>query len=109
MTKLAASDVEAAIEALEDIDGYWGELEWALRDRDTLEVNGESYPISIVSEEHGGEGSWDTETFIVVRVGDQLFRKTGHYRSHYGDDWDGPFREVEAVQRLVDDYKEVTR
>lgn len=56
--------------------------------------------------EDGGEGQGDHIEFVfeVVDTG-QLFKKEGYYASHYGTDWDGPFREVHAVERMVTFYE----
>lgn len=115
MGTLAARDVEEAIEGrfeddLEDEECLenWDELEWILRRGETtnLTVNGGTYPLSVVEADTGGEGHGEY-VFIVVKVGDQLFRKEGYYASHYGTDWDGRFEEVEAYEKTVTDYRKV--
>lgn len=55
--------------------------------------NDEWHEIESVTQVGGGEGSGEY-TYIVIRVGDQFFRKEGAYFSHYGTDWDGSFEEV---------------
>ena len=57
-------------------------------------------------DSHGGEGEGD-EAWVVFRVGDQLFMKTGYYTSHYGFEWDGDLEEVEAYEKTVTDYRPV--
>jgi len=42
---------------------------------------------------------------MVIRIGDQLFRKEGYYASHYGYDWDGTFEEVEAKPKTITVYE----
>lgn len=112
---LNAKDVEAALDArfegeIEDESCLesWDELAWAVKDEkgETLTVNGEKYPLTVVEEDTGGEGHGEY-VFVVIRVGDQLFRKEGYYASHYGTDWDGTFEEVEAFQKKVTDYRKV--
>lgn len=44
------------------------------------------------------EGSYASSTF---QIGDQYFRKSGYYASHYGYDWDGELEEVRPVQKVV--------
>lgn len=115
MAKLNAYDVEAALDARFDGDiedesclESWDELDWILRDgtRETLTVNGEKYDLELVEADTGGEGHGEY-VFVVVKVGDQLFRKEGYYASHYGTDWDGDFEEVEAYEKTVTDYRAV--
>ena len=53
---------------------------------------------------HGGMGQGDS-IWVVLRIGDQLFKKEGYYASHYGSDWDGDLTEVHEVQRLVTFYE----
>jgi len=36
---------------------------------------------------------------------EQYWRKTGYYASYDGDNWDGDFREVRPVERLVTFYE----
>jgi hypothetical protein len=84
---------------------YWDELLWAINRRTGapggIYIRDELVSVILVDEETGHEGSWDLQTYVVVQVGTQYFRKTGHYQSHIGDDWDGPFIEVTPVQKTV--------
>jgi hypothetical protein len=116
MSTLSAKDVESAIEARFDYDEEnedeclesWSELAWSLDhdSKETLVVNGETYPLSVVEEDTGGEGHGEY-VYIIVKVGDQTFKKEGAYFSHYGTDWDGPFFEVNKVEKTVEVYERV--
>ena len=52
---------------------------------------------------------WDDNeyapVYIVIQVGDQLYRKDGHYESHYGTEWTGVLYEVKAIERMVTMYE----
>ena len=48
------------------------------------------------STQGGGEDIW-----LVVRAGDQYFKKAGWYASHDGAYWDGDCSEVKPVQRMT--------
>lgn len=105
MTELTAREVETAISEKDDY--VWEEVAYYLDEG--LTINGETYPVEVVAEYTGSEGDWDRDTFVVFKVGDQLFKKTGHYMSHYGNDWEGPLVEVEPYEHTVEDFREVTR
>lgn len=72
------------------------------------EVNGEDFNLVVDGElleaknvgTTGGmdEGSNATSTW---QIGNQYFRKSGYYASHYGYDWDGELEEVRPVQKVV--------
>lgn len=42
---------------------------------------------------------------VTIRIGDQYFRKSGYYASHYGYDWDGPLDEVFPREKIVTVYE----
>lgn len=123
MTDYTAAEVEEALDALlglaynedEDepeegeVDG-WDELEYALKGRyghtklTSIILRGEPAPIEYVAD-FGGQGQGD-DLWLVIKVGDQLFRKEGYYASDYGSNWgDGDFSEVHAVVREVTFYE----
>jgi hypothetical protein len=99
-----AREVEHAVEEHDDFDG-WGEIKWTNTGDVALTVtlNGESVDVTKVAD-YGGEGQGD-EIWVVVQVGDQLFRKDGYYASHYGSDWDGDFDEVFAHEKTITVYE----
>lgn len=107
---LTAHDVEYAInsdegiryesdpESLIDSGEFWSELKYE-SDRYSVVVDGVEYKATHV-ESRGGmdQGS---DIWVVFRLGDQLFKKSGFYASHYGTDWDGPLVEVKPVEKTV--------
>lgn len=54
----------------------------------------------------GREGSGEYMA-VVLQLGSRTFRKEGHYASWDADRWDGPFREVQPVQRMVTIWEEM--
>jgi hypothetical protein len=80
----------------------WGELEYG---EHSIILRGKSVPVTH-TESFGGEGQGE-KRWVVVKIGDQLFKKDGYYASHYGTDWDGPFREVNQVEKTVTVYEPV--
>jgi hypothetical protein len=108
MSNLTAKQVEDALEAVvdekgESINYVWDELNYYIDS--PLVVDGDEYPFEVVEQD--GSGSWGYETSTVFKVGDQLFRKTGYYQSHYGNDWDGPLREVREGAKTVRVWEDV--
>lgn len=92
------AEIEAAVEA--DSSWYLEKGQGA-----TITLRGESVAIEAV-DTFGGEGQGD-DIWVVVRVGDQLFKKSGYYASHYGTDWDGDVTEVKPVQKTITVYEDV--
>lgn len=78
---------------------HWDELEYNVPE--ALEIDGVTYPVELLNSQTGEEGDYEIGTYIVIKVGDQTFRKTGYYQSHVGNDWDGPFREVVPVEKYI--------
>ena len=54
----------------------------------------------------GREGSGEYMA-VVLQLGSRTFRKEGHYASWDADRWDGPFREVKPVQKMVTVWEEM--
>lgn len=88
---------------------YWYEIEelfgW---DADkSFVVHGRT--IAAESFDTGGEGHAE-DIYMVFRTVDvdgtvQYWRKEGYYASFDGDNWDGDFREVKPVERVVTFYE----
>lgn len=84
----------------------WDEADYAYGDGVTLNIDGEEVLLTVVEADTGGEGHGEY-VFVVIKVGDQYFRKEGYYASHYGTDWDGSFAEIEPFEKTVTDYRVV--
>lgn len=85
-------------------DWDWGEAEYAYKDGINIEIDGVWVPVTVVEADTGGEGHGE-HVFVVIKVGNQYFKKDGYYASHYGTDWDGSFAEVEPYEKTVTDYR----
>lgn len=104
MSDYTAAEVETAVEAAIEADVLeWRELEDKGAEN-TIILRGESIKVETVADDRGGEGHGE-DIWFVIRVGDQLFEKTGYYMSHEGSDWDGDFTEVHPVEKLVTVYE----
>jgi hypothetical protein len=97
VTDYTAEEVDTAFE---NGDG-WGEAKWSSKGEVTLRDETVAYE-NVAN--YGGEGQGD-DIWVVVKIGDQLFRKDGYYASHYGSDWDGYCREVKAKEETVTVYE----
>lgn len=58
-----------------------------------------------VEDSHMGDGD-GSEMWLVIRVGDQLFRKTGRYSSWGESGFDGTLYEVEPYTKSVTFYRQ---
>jgi hypothetical protein len=96
-------DVREVEELLEDNGVSWAGLEYSTVPN-TLKITTE-LPFEVVDSRFGEEGDWSVETYIVVKIGDRYFKKTGHYASHDGEYWDGPVTEVKKVTKTVEVYE----
>jgi hypothetical protein len=115
-----AKAVEAAFaEHFEDADESWYEAENWVRDRQEyypvrqvvdgrlqLTIDGTvtlvEYKDGKMPAEGGGEEIW-----VVVKIGNQYFRKDGYYMSHDSAYWDGDLHEVAPEVRSVTFYESV--
>lgn len=84
-------------------DVNWSDLHYGFR-----KVVVDDYTVEVV-ESFGGEGQGD-HVHTVVKITDptggvEYWKKDGYYASHYGTDWDGDFRQVNAVERTVVFYE----
>lgn len=90
------ADIEAACEEYED---GWGEFGYMVDDR----VEGVEGLVTGVDNVGGmGKGEYRHVVFKVVN-GDSVrhFKKVGCHVSHSGTYWDGPFTEVNPVQKTI--------
>lgn len=99
-----AEEVERAV--ILDDDGWYevGNRHWETKEYPTLRLRGKDVEVKRIADFGGGEGQGE-QTWVVIQVGSQLFRKDGFYQSHYGTDWDGDFREVKEQQKTVTVYE----
>lgn len=58
-------------------------------------------------ERIGGREGAGEYMAVVLQLGSRTFRKEGHYASWDADRWDGPFREVQPVQKMVTVWEEM--
>lgn len=98
MTDYTAEEVDAALNEEDGWEAFdYSEHTGATR---SYSLRGEAVEFELqdgkYSTEGGGEDIW-----LVVRAGDQYFRKAGWYASHDGAYWDGDCREVKPVQRMT--------
>lgn len=107
MSDLEASRVEDAIRNRFS-QGYYGDYFWETfaygNTGDTegsVWIDGTEYDVVNEASKTGSEGDWQTEIYVVVKVGEQYFRKSGHYASHDGTYWDGRFEEVKPQEKPV--------
>lgn len=96
---LTAEQVERALDG--DPKFYWGMLDYRPEAIDNLIIDGIEYEFKVLDSKFGEEGDWRADTFIVIRVGNQYFRKTGYYASHDGEYWDGPLTEVVGYRENI--------
>lgn len=97
---LTPAQVELALNNQSEYGLSWSEISWG-DGPDVLIIDDVEYPFELVDTETGGEGHDHTSTYIVFNVGEQTFKQTGYYMSHYGNDWDGPLTEVVAVEKTI--------
>lgn len=91
----ADGNVQSSIE--EGWDSWW-------RDEPIVfTVKGQEISAERVSS-FGGEGQGD-DLWIVIKIGDQFFKKSGYYNSWDGGAYDGELFEVEPVQVTRTEYQ----
>ena len=87
---------------------FWSELDWNLDPERSygdpvdpyVTIDGETYEVEVLDADTGHEGHGES-IYCVVKVGDEVFRKTGYYASHHGDEWDGQFKKVRGVEKTI--------
>lgn len=103
---LTAAQVEQAVNEErvridEDFVGggeFWSELKYGSGDY-VLVIDDVEYP-AVYVESYGGMDK-GSDIWVVFKLGEQLFKKSGFYASHYGTDWDGPLIEVKPVEKVI--------
>lgn len=119
MSTYTAEQVEQAIESANEDEGWYDAEYWTpagtypnwrgepVEQEDKrlkIDIDGTTEYVEYVDGKLPAEGGGE-EVWVVVKVGDQLFRKDGYYASHYGTDWDGNFYTVTAQVREVTFYE----
>lgn len=84
----------------EDGGRMWDSLSYAKGNSLNLPGLGEV----TVEAAHAGDGD-GSETYVVIRIGDQLFQKFGRYSSWDSNYWDGTLIEVESYVEPVTFYR----
>lgn len=114
MSSYTAREVDRGISATERED-EWGDPEygWDSFYRGNLgfsaeveiAVPDELVPVETVAQSEEGENSGYGESiWVVVKVGDQFFKKAGYTSSYDGNNFDGSCQEVRPVVREVTFY-----
>ena len=118
MTDYTTAEIDDAIASSEDgiyneeTDTYdgsvpcWEELSWSDKGGKKFEITlrGEKVEGEVAAAQGGCEGGGES-IWCVVKVGDQFFKKTGYYASHYGTEWDGDVKIVTPVIRAITFYE----
>ncbi len=99
MCKYTSNEIESAID--------WDDLDYADDGyKTTVTLRCEPVEIEKVDGKPPAEGGGEN-IFAVIKVGDQFFKKTGYYASHYGSEWDGDLTEVRPVEKTVTVYERI--
>lgn len=110
--ELTADDVEKALTSHYDWEN-WEEFAWDVVRREgnvfpkVIDINNVTYEVKMIDDGPDVVGEWSYDTYIIFSVGDRVFKKTGHFQSHYGNDWDGPLKQVVEVEKTVKVWEEV--
>ena len=103
MNTYTADEVFNALQT--HLEDGWSELKYNIRYHNSNTIYLRDEPVTFsIEDEYGGSGQGE-EAWVVVRVGDQLFRQQGWYASHYGFEWDGDFEEVLATTKTITVYE----
>lgn len=97
---LTAKQVEEFFNETEENEDLFYEVDYAWETEQVITIDGQDYRALYIEGEHGGEGTYSADTYIVVRIGEQYFRIDGHYQSYDGSDW-GRWYEVHGVIKPV--------
>lgn len=97
---LTAKQVEDFFSANDENIDLFYDLEWSWRNEQVVDIDGVAYRCLYIEGHEGGEGSYQCDTYKVVRIGEQYFRVDGHYQSYEGSDW-GRWYEVHGVVKPV--------
>lgn len=113
MTYYTTTAVDTALAGAE-IEDEWGDLYSGWRtmyeaNRGTtreVSFDGEQVTVTLADKyEEGENDGYGADVWLVVRVGDQFFRKGGYTSSYDGETFDGACTEVHAVTKIVTVYE----
>jgi hypothetical protein len=119
LRRMYYTDHETPFDYYQDDEEHWEELAYSLSSNYSWDAiknirvqkdPGEDFEnMRIVCiEDFGGEGQGD-KRYVVFKFSDEsgvkYFRKDGYYASYDGSTWDGDFREVKPVDRVVTFYE----
>ena len=98
MTDYTAEEVDTV---LRDEDG-WADFDGIEQPgyKQSYPLRGEAVEFELQDGKYSAEGDGE-DIWLVVRAGDQYFKKAGWYASHDGAYWDGDCSEVKPVQRMT--------
>lgn len=91
----ASLDVSVPWWAIEDLEV--GQTYWVDEITDFIEMVQKPAPGEFDSY---GEGVAE-DIFMILKVGDKLYKKDGYRSSYGGTEWDGDIREVKGVPRTI--------
>jgi hypothetical protein len=93
---------DASVEEVENELRSWTELRYAGNTAYVIPgVDGTVRVVDAFGGSGKGEDAWIVISVTVPGWGIRHFRKTGGYGSFHGFDWDGPFQEVQAQEKVI--------
>lgn len=104
MSDFTVADLEQHIDDLSRSGGTFSHMDpydsFAVDPPDGVYFRGSEIEVAARGGTYHDGGS----IYVILKVDDRLFRKTGHYSSWDSSTWDGPLVEVKEIQKTVDDY-----
>lgn len=110
MSDYTPAEVDEALENAQGPYGFglsWTELLYEDYDNKTLSLRGTDVPFEVVESNDGGDAVWEYEVYVVIKVGDQYFKREGMYYSHVGVEFDSNTHEVVEGEKTVKVWKDV--
>ena len=96
------TDLNEAIER----QGAWSEIGWMDKgEKFAIILDDQAVLVEKIDNSRLGEGA--TDIWVVIKIGDRLFKKTGYHRSHDGTYWDGSVTEVRARETTITVYDKI--
>ena len=106
VSTLTVAEIEKILDAWVETHDSWNEVGERPYSAPKDQV-GEFIPMlgQVVQVDSGGGTDQGSYAYVVLKIGDKLYRKSGSYASHDGFYWDGDFREVVAKEKLITVYE----